>query len=252
MKIAKLVAFGDSIIKGVVPERSRRTGYALLSDNFTEQCRQRLGIDISNYGKFGGTVRSAQGILSLHLRKLKSADYTLLEYGGNDCNFDWREIASDPGVRHEPHTDLVNFGLNYKEIIDRVRFAGSKPLMLSLPPIVPQRYFEFVTRGMSQQEKDNVLSWLGGDVEYITSWHEMYNIEIFKIAGIMKVPVIDITSAFLSQRGYQRLFCEDGAHPNVEGHKLISDIVCSYLGKVIPGSCNLSGYRSAMRIPALA
>ena len=54
----KGIAFGDSIIKGVVLDKSGSDGihYSALEDNFAEQCGKRLGLSIDNSGRFGCTV----------------------------------------------------------------------------------------------------------------------------------------------------------------------------------------------------
>ena len=56
----------------------------------------------------------------------------------------------------------------------------------------------------------------------------MYNLELYRLAASSNVPVIDITTCFLSRRNYSDYLCEDGMHPNEEGHKLISDAILSF------------------------
>ena len=81
---------------------------------------------------------------------------------------------------------------------------------------------------MSNVERNNVLGWLNGCVENITRWHEMYNLELFKLSALLRTPIIDITTPFLAQRSFRDLFCEDGIHPNAAGHRLIADTICKY------------------------
>ena len=50
----------------------------------------------------------------------------------------------------------------------------------------------------------------------------MYNIRVHSVASAMRVPVIDIRSAFLLRTDYGELLCDDGIHPNEAGHRLIS------------------------------
>ena len=49
----------------------------------------------------------------------------------------------------------------------------------------------------------------------------MYNMKVLLLAQKLHVPVVDIRSAFLAQHGYQALLCEDGIHPNRNGHRFI-------------------------------
>ena len=55
--------------------------------------------------------------------------------------------------------------------------------MLSLVPIVSERYFETFSAGMNESGKDNILRWLAGNIEFIHDWHERYNLEGFALAN---------------------------------------------------------------------
>ena len=61
----------------------------------------------------------------------------------------------------------------------------------------------------------------------IYRWHESYNMAVCRIALSQRVPLIDIRSAFLERKNYQSLLCEDGIHPNEEGHAMISSVILS-------------------------
>lgn len=55
----KICAFGDSVMKGIVEDCSRVAGsvkYMISNLSFAEICSYRLGLDIRNYARFGGTV----------------------------------------------------------------------------------------------------------------------------------------------------------------------------------------------------
>ena len=76
---------------------------------------------------------------------------------------------------------------------------------------------------MNSEQRNNVYSWLGGDINVISRWHEMYNRALFEISRFMHTPIIDITTPFDKYQGAMRtLYCADGIHPNAEGHKLIA------------------------------
>lgn len=231
----KGVAFGDSVLRGVVVDRERSDKgslrYTFLEDNFTSQCGKRLGVEVQNFGKFGSTILKGKEILERHLPVIGQSDFTILEYGGNDSDFDWNEIADMPDITHKPRTELMQFSLTYKSIIDEVRRVGSNPVMLSLTPLDQERYFHHFTRNMDKEQVSNIKQWLGGSLDPISSWHEMYNLQVFKLAIAMDVPVIDITSAFLSRKDYREYMCEDGIHPNERGHRLIADEICDHFNK---------------------
>lgn len=233
-----IIAFGDSVLKGVIIDKERSgddsVRYTCLEDNFTNLCGKRLGLDVHNYGRFGSTVDTGEKIMKRHLDDISKADFTLLEYGGNDCDHNWDEIAAAPKETHKPKNDLRTFSLKYKELIDEVCRLGSSPIMLSLTPLDPERYFNHFTCSMDKRQKNAVKEWLGGTYETISSWHEMYNLQVFKLAIALKVPIIDITSAFFSKKDYRDYLCEDGIHPNENGHRLIADAICDHLKTIKP------------------
>jgi len=232
----KILAFGDSIIKGVIVDRNRSVSdnikYTVSDDCFTDQCSKRLGVEIDNFGKFGSTIAVGKKILDRHLGDLKDAEFALLKFGGNDSAYKWNEIGDDPYRHHEPNTDLATFRQQYIDVAKEIQEQGVTPVILTLPPINTEKYYESVTRGMTEQQKANVDTWLNGQPSYIYNWHEIYNLEIFKIAAQYNFRLIDITSAFLNRRDFKSLLCEDGMHPNERGHRLIADTICNNLALI--------------------
>lgn len=229
----RILAFGDSIMKGVVTDRSAGTAgrirYTISDDCFTEQCSRRLGVEIDNFGKFGSTVSTGRKILDRHIRDICSDETVLLEYGGNDSAYNWNEIGRNPDGQHSPNTGLEAFRQQYLSMIEDILSKGARPVILSLPPVDPDRYYAHVLTDMSEEEKGNVKRWLGGRASYIYNWHEIYNLELFKLAAANNIPIIDITSAFLGRRNFRSMLCEDGMHPNEKGHRLIADTICESL-----------------------
>ncbi len=72
---------------------------------------------------------------------------------------------------------------------------------------------------------------MNNNIYFLTNWHERYNIEVFKLAINNNVSIIDITSKFLEQKDYSLFLCEDGIHPNEEGHKIISEAIQEHISK---------------------
>lgn len=222
MKQIRIAALGDSLTKGVVlTERNR---YSVLEQNFIDIIGKDMNLHIVNYGKFGCTVDFATRVIDRHEDVISSSDYTLLEYGGNDCDFDWMKIADAPSGDHMPKTVLDSFRDQFLSLVARVRAIGSRPVIISLPPIVSESYFAFFCRFMSEEQKQNVLHWLGNDVGIINRWHETYNKVLFEVADKTCTDIIDITSPFVDYEGDMKtLYCLDGIHPNSVGHRLIAD-----------------------------
>lgn len=221
MKKIRIAALGDSLTKGVILNDENR--YSVLDDNFIDIISRELDLNIENFGKFGCTVGFGEKMLERHADMIASADYTFLEYGGNDCDFHWKEIADSPMTEHQPKTILDAFRRQFLALVEKVRKLGSRPVIISLPPIDSESYFSFLSRYMNQQQKDNIVRWLGGDIGIISRWHEKYNQVLFDIARSTQTRILDITTPFENHNGgVTDLLCSDGIHPNAAGHKLIA------------------------------
>lgn len=229
-----LTALGDSIIKGVVLSNDTQlTGirrYQVSSQPLTERCAQLLHTDIINLGKFGCTAPAGLKIAEHNAQQIAASTSVLIEYGGNDSNYCWPQIAQNPHQQHLPYTTIHDFVNAYQSILAHVIAVGSIPIMLSLPPMDADKYFHFFSQGWNDTQKENVLSWLGGSTSHISTGHELYNIATHKIAKQANVKIIDITSSFLAERNYSDFLCEDGIHPNELGQSRIADIIANELG----------------------
>lgn len=215
---------GDSITKGVV--LTGDGNYSVLDNSFVGLLRKHNNIDIDNLGKFGCTISFAHHITDHYPEKISSSDYTILEYGGNDCDFYWKRIALDPTGEHQPKTKLEEFRREFVKLIEKVRALGSRPIILSLPPIESKEYFDFFSRKMNDEQRDNILGWMGGEVEAISRWHDSYNQVLFGVASETSTPILDITKPFSNYSdGWRSLLCQDGIHPNSEGHRLIASSI---------------------------
>jgi len=221
----KICLFGDSLCKGVVydPGMGR---YTFLKDSFASRLAGEGRLDVFNYSKFGCTIGKAQSIISRHLPEAEGADVTALEFGGNDSDHNWAAIAENPDAQHVSNTPLEQFTERYAATIRSLKEQGANVVLVNLPPVDPQRYFDWFSKGLN---KENILRWLGGSVEYIYRWHESYSVRISQIAVRCGVPLLDIRSPFLLRRDYRDLLCLDGIHPNQAGHALIGAALQSQL-----------------------
>jgi lysophospholipase L1-like esterase len=181
---------------------------------------------IHNAARFGNTViRAAEKLHNDVLRK--NPDIVVIEFGGNDCDFNWEAIAQNPLAHHEPNTDLNTFQNMLRNLIEQFRKSGIVPVLLTLPPIDAERYFKWISRN-SSQAADMILTWLGS-VSKIYWWQERYNSAIISIARETKTRWIDIRSAFLSHPDFTQFICKDGIHPNEQGHIIIAEKIIEYI-----------------------
>ncbi|MCR5190360.1 MAG: SGNH/GDSL hydrolase family protein [Bacteroidales bacterium] len=226
--------FGDSIMRGVMSDTKKENGrpkYKISEQGFVSRCERKLGVKILNFSCFGSTTTQGMKYMEKYGSEVKGSNVAVFEYGGNDCDFDWAAVAAEPQRQHQPKVMLKRFVQQYNALIDSVKKMNIRPVILSMPVIDPDRFFETVSFGLN---RDNILQWLGGRTIRISHWHEMYNLELFKIARQRNVPIVDITSPFLEQADYDDYLCADGIHPNERGHALIAEVLMSK-AKDFPG-----------------
>lgn len=211
--------FGDSIGKGVVlqPETGR---YRSLKVNL-EKIFGLEEMAIKNFSMMGCTVSKGLSNVKRQASKLANCRTVFLELGGNDCDFDWSEIADNPHQEHLPKTPITEFRRLYQKLIEEIRSYGINPVIVNLPPLDSKRFFNWVSKDLN---KDSISQWLG-DVNMIYRWQEMYNVEVMLVAARMGVPLIDIRSIFLKNNRYNELLCDDGIHPNADGYELIYETI---------------------------
>ena len=149
-------------------------------------------------------------------------DNTIIIQPESGLQFDWRAIAADPSGRHESNIDLVAYKALYINKIAQARARGLEPVLVSLPVMDENRYFAFITRGMSMQERKNLLYWLGGKTERLRNIHELYNLALFRLAATQCVHIIDITSPMLATPNYNELLEQDGVTLSEAGKSLVN------------------------------
>ena len=225
----KLVALGDSVIKGVILDSVEGRGrYSLADKSIVDRCAECLGVEGVNLGKMGCTIEAGERILDRFTDRVTGARFVLLECGGNDSDYDWKAIAEAPSDKHLARTPIEVFESVYERVVNKVKELGAIPLVLSLPPMDAQRYFEFFSAGWTDEWKSNVLRWLGGSTNTIMSGHELYNLATMRVAQRTGAQWIDVTSGLLKNNHYRDYLCDDGIHPNEMGQRKMAEaILCA-------------------------
>ncbi|MGI5824701.1 MAG: SGNH/GDSL hydrolase family protein [Bacillota bacterium] len=213
--VLKIGVYGDSIMRATVPDENLR--YHFKINEFMEYFKG-LPLKIVNHAKFGATVSKGEAILEKDAMKGLDYDLVLIEYGGNDCDHNWAEVAENPNGIHLPNTELNGFIDTVDKMTDLVMAEGGQPVLMTLPPIDPQKYFDYlVSKGLN---RSNLMSWLG-DVSLIYRFHEMYSNAIEKLAARKNLLCVDVRTAFLAKHDFKDLISQDGIHPTKSGYKVI-------------------------------
>lgn len=224
MKLRGLSIWGDSIAKGVVFDEQRGR-YAVCRDNCVSRLSRDAGVDVENFSVMGNTTE--QGLRRMEGQPLKPGNLAVIEFGGNDCDLDWAAACEHPEVEQRGRVPLEAFGENLRAMVRRVREGGMIPALVTPPPLVAQRYFDWVSRKL---DKARILSYLG-DVEHIYRWQERYALMIRRVAARENAMLLDVRDWFLSQARFTDLMCVDGIHPNARGHELLFERFSGLLQK---------------------
>jgi len=227
-----ILVAGDSLTKGVTFD-AERGRHVMLPGAFVAQVTKLLKPAVENISRYG--CKSGELLQSLRERLSKKAapGLVVLEVGGNDCAYDWDAVAKDPHAPHIPNTPLPDFEENLREMVGITRGAGSQPILCNLPPIDAEKYFRFITRGEPARER-GILEFLG-DVGHIYWWHERYSATVERVAQTTDTPLVLLRSAMLQEEDYRAYICEDGMHPNPQGHARLTEALLGYIRSYAPG-----------------
>jgi hypothetical protein len=159
--IKKIEVWGDSLLEGIVYDPQRKK-YTRLEESNAVFSLEEMGLTIKNNAHFGMTAPKARKLMEKALEKGVDCQYAVIEFGGNDCDFNWREVAANPGGEHFPNTTLEEFK-NCSPIWSTSHEESITPVLVNLPPIDPRRYFTWYLKGLNAR---NIITWLG-DVQHI-------------------------------------------------------------------------------------
>ena len=123
--------------------------------------------------KIWSTISIGKNIIfkNIELIKETKSKYVIMEFGGNDCGYNWREILENPDKEHYSKSWITEFIEIYSYLIDEFKKIGKEPVLLSLPPIDSTKYFDYISKKLNI---DNILKLMEGNKQFLTNWHERY------------------------------------------------------------------------------
>ena len=222
MKIKSLSLWGDSIGKGIFYDEIRNR-YVIFKDNCLSKLAREMPFLVKNHSVMGCTA--TLGAERVTDDTLIEGGIAAIEFGGNDCDMNWSEIAEMPENEHFPRTKIEDFKQALTDIIAKVREGGMLPVLITPPPLDAELYFKWITRTL---DPTKILKYLG-DIQFIYRWQERYAAAVRDIARASGTKIVDIRDAFLAKHCVRDFLSIDGIHPNAEGYKLINDVIIAYL-----------------------
>ena len=213
----KLVIYGDSILRGITysDEKSKyqlRNGYKL--DTLKD-----MGLEVTNHSRMGATIDKGLTMLERSLEDCDSDSFVLLEFGGNDSDYNWERISENPDGEFTPNTPEDSFATLYGKAIGMARSTGATVILSNLIPIDAEKYLDWISR---KYDKKRILKWLG-DTSMLYRFHEHYNRLVERIAKDNCCPLIDVREEFLLSHESKSLISLDGIHPSERGHRIIEN-----------------------------
>lgn len=217
MSVEKVLIYGDSLLKATVPDAAMRYHFHL------SEVMERYptdGITVVNRAKMGATVEKGLRMVNRDLERGETADYALVAFGGNDSDYDWAAIAADPTGDHRPRTELPCFADVLRQTTSQLREAGIQPVLMTMPPIDPARYLDFIcSRGLS---RERIMAWLG-EVQMIYRHQELYSDTVADVAVAEGLPLIPVRRVFLADHHMNDLISADGIHLTMPGYQRLFD-----------------------------
>ena len=223
MQNKKVTLFGDSLLRGVVLDKNNKYTFADINWGYIQN---QLCVDIRNKSRFGCDVTKGQKIVNDILNVDNDFDVAVVEYGGNDSDYLWAQVAQDPLQKHEPKTLLPEFEQKLNDIVQQLKSKGKKVVLMSLPPLEPNRYLNWISQNDNQKQQ-SIMTFLG-DVDIIYRRQEMYSNAVLKVAYKNGCDLVDVRQKFLQSDNFPDLMCLDGIHANERGQKVIIDAFVDY------------------------
>ncbi len=229
MNQPSVVIYGDSILKGVL----YRNGKYEINHCWESMFTASFAVSVLNRSRFGNTIQKAlPGLKRFCTEPAPEAQLVLLELGGNDCDYDWASVAAAPEARHLCKTPVEIFISSYREAVTLLRQSGRIPVAVTLPPIHPERYLQFIcSKGLS---RDRIMAWLGC-VDEISRWQATYSSLVFQLAREEQIALVDLRQGYpKDSSALDKLIGCDGIHPSVCGQSLIYDLFCRAAADYFP------------------
>ena len=214
----KLVVFGDSILKGVITIPDSKNLFDVTENDSLSLAQKELGFELDNRSIYGNITTKGLVKLQKFLEKGGQADFCIIEFGSNDCDYDWGSL-----VQKVP---LEQYLENLKQMVSLCRANKITPLMMGLIPYVCEDWFKTIIKGQNQAA---ILDFLGGTAETLGKNQLIYKNAQADFVQENKVQFLDPWPIF---QDHKELMCYDGIHPNEQGYQLLSKVWINFLSQI--------------------
>jgi lysophospholipase L1-like esterase len=221
----KIICFGDSLTRGVSYIQGR---LRIVKENYPTVLQNLFSnndstVTILNKGVFNDN----SDLLLERLDKdvlAEKPDYTIISIGGNDCDFHWNKVAENPEEEHQPIVPIEKYVENVKKLIINLKNSGITPIVLTMPPLDPVRYYKLI----AEKYGKSISHWIStcGGIEH---WHGLYNRSLNELIEQLDVRKIDVRTALKKAGILENIISDDGIHLTSEGYKAMSSTIFNEL-----------------------
>ena len=99
-----VVVFGDSILKGVITIPNSGKLFDTTENDSLSLAQKELGFELDNRSIYGNITSKGLVKLQKFFEKGGEADFCVIEFGSNDCDYDWNIFA--PGAELPPFDQI--------------------------------------------------------------------------------------------------------------------------------------------------
>ena len=227
-EIKSVIVWGDSILKGIISSEDL-TQIRPSEINALQMAGEKLAIEINNKSIYGAHIIKLQSTQTKNLNKGLTADIALIESGTNDCDYEWNDVCTKPFSEITQKVPLADFKRIASEMVDTSRENKITPVLVTAPDLAIPYWKEYITRGL---DKEKIAQFIGHDPYVLLRNQEEYMEALRQIAKEKNVQLIDMRVEFRKTSDPMSLMCEDGVHPNIEGHKLMADVFVKLLPEI--------------------
>lgn len=222
--VTSIIAWGDSILKGVVSGGDSKRFDITEKDSLSQACAA-LGIELANKSVFGSWMTKTRRTQDRSLRNGANAQIGIIESGTNDCDYDWSAVSANPNAEHLQRCPLDEFSRLMEEAVSVARQNKITPVIMIPTPLVPEWWFNNICIG---NDEAAILKFLKAEkvaaAMRLYQNQELFSLKAAAIARALDVQIVDVRSEFLAHPNYKTLMCLDGVHPNQAGYDFMAEI----------------------------
>lgn len=214
----KVYLFGDSLMKGVMPDAD---GMYHSSDaiGFSDM-QERFRFELSNFAMPTFTTAQILTYMKTVAAGKELPDFVILEGGGNDCDHDWPRFAKTNGEELVNRVPLEQFESNIREMVSFWTKKHVPCALVITPPIDMNKFFLH----LQKDERLHAVRDKFPDVSRMEQEYVEYKKIMYQVIEEYHLSCIDLSHCFDACDGMD-IYSEDGMHPNEIGYGMFKPVL---------------------------